>query len=92
MCSSITRQLEQVAEAISGRGGVCTCDGQGSVRMVRFVSAGDPPDEPDAAGEPVPTCPVHRRRLRFERFDRVKGEWVECDLKDGRSMNCQPGS
>jgi hypothetical protein len=85
MSSSMKRRLERVAEAISGRHAACTCDGQGSVRVVRYVGPGDPLEEPEVAGERVPMCPVHRRRLRFERFDRVNGEGVECDPRDRRS-------
>ena len=83
---SIERRLERVAEAISGRNAECTCDGQGSRRVVRFVGADDPAQEPDAAGARGRWCPQHPTRIiRFERFDRVKGEYVECDPKDGRS-------
>jgi hypothetical protein len=80
--SSIERRLERVAEAISNSG--CTCDGQGSVRVVRFVAVGDPLEEPGEPGEQRPRCLQHRPRIRFERFDRVKGKYVECDPKDGR--------
>ena len=83
--SSIERRLERVAEAISARNAECTCDGQGSVRVVRFVAPDDPLDE---TGEPVeqrPRCLQHPPRIRFERFDPLLGEYVECDPKEGRS-------
>ncbi len=82
MSTSIRRRLERVAEAISGHSAGCTCDGQGSVRVIRYVGPGDPPQEPEAARAPVRSCPQHPTRIiRFERFDRVKGEYVECDRK-----------
>jgi hypothetical protein len=77
MSGSLKRRLERVAQTIRGRNGACTCDGQGSVRVVRYVGPGDPLEQPEAPRAPVRSCPLHRRRLRFERFDRVKGEWVE---------------
>jgi hypothetical protein len=49
MSSGIERRLERLAEAISNSG--CTCDGQGSVRVVRFVGLGDPLEEPGEPGE-----------------------------------------
>jgi hypothetical protein len=80
--SSIERRLERVAEAISGRNSGCTCDGQGSVRVVRFVGPDDPAQEPEAARAPVRSCPQHPTRIiRFERFERARGEYVECDPK-----------
>jgi hypothetical protein len=81
---SIERRLERVAEAISGRNSGCTCDGQGSVRVVRFVGLGDPLEEPGEPGEWRPRCPIHRLRIRFERFDRPRGAYVEFDPKKER--------
>jgi hypothetical protein len=75
--SNIERRLERVAEAINGRG--CTCDGQGSVIVVGFVGPGDPQEEPGEPGEWRPRCPIHRPRIRFERFDRTRGGYVEFD-------------
>jgi hypothetical protein len=80
--SSIERRLERVAEAISGYDAACTCGGQGSVRVVRFVGPDDPAQEPEAARAPVRSCPQHPTRIiRFERFDRTSGAWVETDPK-----------
>ena len=81
MMSSIERRLERVAEAISARNAECTCDGQGSVRVVRFVGPGDPLEKPGEPGERRRLCPIHRARIRFEQFDRVRGAWVEIDRK-----------
>jgi len=76
--SGLERRLERVAEAISGRNSGCTCDGQGSVRVVRFVGPDDLAQEPEAARAPVRSCPQHPTRIiRFERFDRARGAWVE---------------
>lgn len=52
--SSIGRRLERVAEAISHSG--YTCDGQGSVLMVRFVGPGHPVELPARPGEPTQRC------------------------------------
>jgi transposase len=49
--SSIERRLERVAEAISGRNAECTCDGQGSRRVVRFVGPDDPAPCPSCGGK-----------------------------------------
>jgi len=73
--SSIGRRLERVAEAISHSG--CTCDGQGSVLMVRFVGPGDPVELPARPGEPTQRCLHYPPRIRFERFDWTSGAWVE---------------
>jgi len=81
--SSIERRLERVAEAISGHDAACTCDGQGSVRVVRFVGPGDPLEKPGELGKPRPRCLQHKPRIRFERFDRTSGAWVEFDPKLG---------
>jgi hypothetical protein len=75
--SSIERRLERVAEAIGNSG--CTCDGQGSVLVVRYVGPGDPLEEPGEPGERRRLCPIHRARIRFESFDRARGAWVEAD-------------
>ena len=49
----------EVSEAISNSG--CTCDGQGSVFVVRFVAPDDPLEEPDAEqGRP---CLQHPPRI-----------------------------
>jgi hypothetical protein len=82
--SSIERRLERVAEAINARDSECTCDGQGSVRVVRFVGPGDPLEEPGEPGEQRPRCLQHPPRIRFERFDSLLGEYVECSRGSGR--------
>jgi hypothetical protein len=80
--SSIERRLERVAEAIGSSG--CTCDGRGSVFVVRFVAPDDPLEEPGEPEERRPRCPIHRPRIRFERFDSLLGEYVECSRGSGR--------
>jgi hypothetical protein len=75
--SSIERRLERVAEAIGNA--ECTCDGQGSVLVVRFVGPGDPLEEPGEPGKRRSHCLQHPPRIRFERFDRTSGAWVEAD-------------
>jgi hypothetical protein len=74
--SSIERRLERVAEAISHS--ECTCDGQGSVLVVRFVGPGDPLEEPGELGKQRSRCLQHPPHVRFERFDSRLGEYVEC--------------
>jgi hypothetical protein len=81
--SSIERRLERVAEAIGNSG--CTCDGQGSWVVVRYVGPGDPLEEPGEPAKRRPRCLQHPPRIRFEQFDRARGEYVECNPKDGRS-------
>ena len=79
--SSIERRLELVAEAIGNSG--CTCDGQGSVLVVRFVGPGDPLEE---LGEPAKRRPRSLQqppRIVFEEFDRTCGAWVETDRGRG---------
>ena len=83
--SSIERRLERVAEAISDRTAGCTCDGQGLRLVIRFVGPGDPPQQPAGPRERGESCARHKSRLRFERFDPLLGEYVECDPKEGRS-------
>jgi len=75
--SSIERRLERVAEAIGNSG--CTCDGQGSVFVVRYVGSGDPLEEPGERGKRRSRCLQHPPRIRFERFDKARGAWVEHD-------------
>jgi hypothetical protein len=77
LMSSIERRLERVAEAVGNSG--CTCDGQGSVLVVRYVGPGDPLEEP--GGKRRPRCLQHPPRIRFERFDRTSGAWVEANPK-----------
>jgi hypothetical protein len=79
--SSIERRLERVAEAISGRNSECTCDGQGSWIVVRYVGSGDPLEEPGEPGKRRSHCLQHPPRIRFERFDRTSGAWVEANPK-----------
>ena len=86
--SNIERRLKRVAESINGRG--CTCDGQGSVRVVRFVGPGAPLEEPAEPGEQRPRCLQHPPRIRFERFDRTCGAWVGFDPRGERSTNDRP--
>jgi hypothetical protein len=73
--SSIGRRLERVAEAIGQSG--CSCEGQGSWIVVRFIGPGDPVEDSGGPGEPRQLCLQHPARIRFERFDRNCGEWVE---------------
>jgi hypothetical protein len=73
--SSIERRLERVAEAISHSD--CTCEGQGSLLVVRFVGPGDPLEERVDSRVPRQWCLQHPSRIRFERFDRRCGVWVE---------------
>jgi hypothetical protein len=79
--SSIERRLERVAEAIGNSG--CTCDGQGSVLVVRYVGPSDPLEESGEPGKRRPRCLQHLPRIRFEKFDRVRGAWVEAERKRG---------
>jgi hypothetical protein len=72
---SVNICLERVAEAIGNSG--CTCDGQGSWIVVRYVEPGDPLEEPGEPGERRSHCLQHPPRLRFERFDKARGAWVE---------------
>ena len=78
---SIERRLERVAEAIGNSG--CTCDGQGSWIVVRYVGPGDPLEEPGQPGKRQSHCLQHPPRIVFERFDRTSGAWVEFDPKLG---------
>jgi hypothetical protein len=75
--SSLERRLKRVAEAISGRNSGCTCNGQGSVFVVRYIGAGDPVEEPTKPAERMRLCTQHRPRIRFEEFDRASGAYVE---------------
>ena len=79
--SSLERRLERVAEAISDRNSGCTCDGQGSLFVVRYVAQGDPTEEPAKPDERRPLCRQHMPRFRFEEFDRASGAYVEVDPK-----------
>lgn len=47
--------------------------------VVRFVGPGDPVEQPAAPREPRQGCLQHLPRIRFERFDRICGAWVEID-------------
>lgn len=73
--SSRGRRLERVAQAISGSG--CTCDGQGSVLVVRFVGPADPVQGPINPGEQGPRCTQHPPRIRFEEYDRARDAFME---------------
>ena len=75
--SSLERRLKRVAEAISGRNSGCTCDGQGSLFVVRYVAQGDPAEEPAKPDDRRPLCRQHPPRIRFEEFDRASGAYVE---------------
>jgi hypothetical protein len=77
--SSIERRLERVAEAIGNSG--CTCDGQGSCVVVRYVGPGDPLEKPGEPAKRRTRCLQHPPLIRFEQFDRTSGAWVEADPK-----------
>lgn len=79
--SSLERRLERVGEAISGRNSGCTCDENGSWIVIRFVGSGDPVQEPSGSRDRKQLGLQHPPRLRFERFDRTCGAWIEHDLK-----------
>jgi hypothetical protein len=79
--SSLERRLKRVAEAIGDRNSGCTCDGQGSVFVVRYVGAGDPVEEPTNPAERGRLCTQHPPRIRFEKYDQGRDAWVESDPK-----------
>jgi hypothetical protein len=79
--SSLERRLTRVADAIKDRNSGCTCDGQGSLFVVRYVGAGDPVQGSTKSAEREDLCTQHPPRLRFERFDQARGAWVESDPK-----------
>ena len=79
--STLERRLKRVAEAINDRNSGCTCNGQGSVFVVRYVAQGDPAQKPSGPDDRRPLCRQHPPRIRFEEFDRASGAYVEVDPK-----------
>jgi hypothetical protein len=71
--SSLERRLERVAEAISGRNSGCSCEGQGSLFVVRYAGAGDPLQGPTKPSERGPLCTQLPPRIRFEKYDQARG-------------------
>lgn len=82
---SLSRRLDKVAEAIENAE-----DAEKLCIVIRFVAPGDPLDDDPQRVVPKPDYSGRAPGMYFQRYDRSKGEWVECSLNDADDRPCRP--
>jgi hypothetical protein len=78
---SLRSRLDRVADVLEPPASVDV------LRVIRFVEPGDPLE---GDSPPVARGATAEKGLRFERFDRAAGEWVEYELEGAKRWFAAP--